>query len=529
MAPTAASNILNHPHLRMIHVEGGTFWMGDDESDDKYEKPAHKVSLSSFYLGQYPVTNEQFVPFLNEVGKQEEGGRTWVDVEGSYLGARCGIMENAGTFECIPGLEQHPMINFLSRYGPYSDQAFWKNGICFSDEKETDCIVRFEEKKRSLFVHTENSQEGYALQREVCQAFVELSKNANAEIALDGEVFASWQEVDKYLHLPDPNPEQQFFAIDGQTPLKLADFARFSEKGMHFELDSRKYKKEKNMSVEEVRNLIARARLDDALNALEEILPDHLKADLIQLQSRLQELERNSRLGILRSEDERLERSRITYSALQLCTDAELPETNAPKPSPSPLPEECKKILFLAANPSDQSRLQTDLEHRILKAELRQGSARDQFEFLPPQFAVTVTELLRAMNDKPNIIHFSGHGLVEGIAITNNNNQTQLMPLPALKRLFRQLNGAAEIVILNACYSAEQAKAISEFGMYVVGNNLPITDPAAISFSKGFYNGLGEGKSFEDAFNDAMIVVLTENPSASEIIEVWKDGQKLNL
>jgi hypothetical protein len=65
--------------------------------------------------------------------------------------------------------------------------------------------------------------------------------------------------------------------------------------------------------------------------------------------------------------------------------------------------------------------------------------------------------------------------------------------------------------------------------MYVVGNNLPITDPAAISFSKGFYNGLGEGKSFEDAFNDAMIVVLTENPSASEIIEVWKDGQKLNL
>lgn len=90
--------------------------MGDDESEYDYEKPAHKVSLPSFYLGQYPVTNQQFVPFLNELGNQEEGGRTWVNVEGSYSGARCGILENAGTFECIPGLEQHPMI-YVSWYG----------------------------------------------------------------------------------------------------------------------------------------------------------------------------------------------------------------------------------------------------------------------------------------------------------------------------------------------------------------------------------------------------------------------------
>ncbi len=33
----------------------------------------------------------------------------------------------------------------------------------------------------------------------------------------------------------------------------------------------------------------------------------------------------------------------------------------------------------------------------------------------------------------------------------------------------------------------------------------------------------------EDAFNDAMIVVETEHPSAAGIIEVWKDGQQSNL
>jgi formylglycine-generating enzyme required for sulfatase activity len=90
--------------------------MGDDESGDYYEKPAHKVSLPSFYLGQYPVTNEQFVPFLNEQGNQEEGGTNWVDIENSFSGARCGIMEGPDGFECIPGLEQHPMI-YVNWYG----------------------------------------------------------------------------------------------------------------------------------------------------------------------------------------------------------------------------------------------------------------------------------------------------------------------------------------------------------------------------------------------------------------------------
>jgi hypothetical protein len=228
-------------------------------------------------------------------------------------------------------------------------------------------------------------------------------------------------------------------------------------------------------------------------------------------------------MGIISSSEAGLERNKITTSALALCDQ---PSKKSVEPHET---EKKSKILFLAANPSDQSRIQTDTEHRLLKAQLERGRSRDRFEFLQPQFAVTVTELLRAMNDKPNIVHFSGHGETRGIVISTEDNKTQLMPVAALKRLFSKLEGIGKIVVLNACYSAEQAEEISKFGMYVVGNNLPITDPAAISFSEGFYNGLGEGKNFEDAFNDAMIVVLTQNPSASDIIEVWKDGKKLDL
>lgn len=186
-----------------------------------------------------------------------------------------------------------------------------------------------------------------------------------------------------------------------------------------------------------------------------------------------------------------------------------------------------RTILFIAANPSDETHLQTDKEHRIIKAEIERGVHRGAFEFLPPQFAVTITELLRAMNAKPNIVHFSGHGDTDGIVITTDDNKSQLLPIPALQRLFRPLKDVTEVVILNSCYSAEQARLISEFGMYVVGNNLPIDDDAAISFAKGLYNGLSEGKPFESALNDALIVVITESPDYLDVIEVWKDGNKL--
>ncbi len=300
-------------------------------------------------------------------------------------------------------------------------------------------------------------------------------------------------------------------------------------------------------TIDSIRELIRYNRLDAAFKALASTLPDDLQDAVTQLQRRLRELERTQHLGLRSYQDLSVERNSLTDAALQLCRSIELEKTapaaarseaSAPdspeksgKITPLPIlsPDSATKILFVAANPDDASRLQTDREHRLLKAQLERGRARDRFEFLQPQFAVTITELIRAMNEKPNVVHFSGHGSSQGIYITTEDNQAQLMPVAALKRLFKPLQGTLRAVVLNACYSAEQARVISEFGMYVVGNNLPVSDPAAISFSEGFYNGLGEGKNFEDACNDALTVVLTRNPDAADVIEAWKDGEKLEI
>ncbi len=45
----------------MVFVQGGTFQMGsDDENASDDEKPAHTVTVDSFYIGKYPVTQKQW-------------------------------------------------------------------------------------------------------------------------------------------------------------------------------------------------------------------------------------------------------------------------------------------------------------------------------------------------------------------------------------------------------------------------------------------------------------------------------------
>ena len=69
----------------------------------------------------------------------------------------------------------------------------------------------------------------------------------------------------------------------------------------------------------------------------------------------------------------------------------------------------------------------------------------------------------------------------------------------ALSNLFRLLPNV-NCVLLNACYSEEQADAIVTHINYVIGMRQEIRDDAAIAFSKGFYRALGYGFSIEQAY-----------------------------
>lgn len=178
-----------------------------------------------------------------------------------------------------------------------------------------------------------------------------------------------------------------------------------------------------------------------------------------------------------------------------------------------------KKILILAANPLGTTSLQLDEEVRAIEQALERARLRDRFE-IKTKLAATPKDLRRALLDfEPNIVHFSGHGSgAEGLLLVNdtlqqylkqnndgswyvfNQQQIQFVSSSAIAGLLELFADFVECVVLNACYSEEQALAISAFINYTIGMNAQINDTAARKFSEGFYDGLGAGKSYEFAF-----------------------------
>jgi eukaryotic-like serine/threonine-protein kinase len=64
ISKTNYTEIVNGVPIEMVFVQGGSFMMGatPEQGSDVYEneKPAHKVSLDSFYIGKFPVTQKQW-------------------------------------------------------------------------------------------------------------------------------------------------------------------------------------------------------------------------------------------------------------------------------------------------------------------------------------------------------------------------------------------------------------------------------------------------------------------------------------
>ncbi len=175
-----------------------------------------------------------------------------------------------------------------------------------------------------------------------------------------------------------------------------------------------------------------------------------------------------------------------------------------------------KTILILAANPKNTSRLRLDQEVREIDNGLQRARRRDEFN-LKQVWAVRRSDFRRAMLDlKPNIVHFCGHGSgEEGIAFEDENGLAKFMSAEALSGFFELFADTVECVVLNACYSEVQAKAIAEHIPYVIGMNKAIGDTAAIEFAVAFYDALGAGESIEFAYrlacNAIQLAGLPEN------------------
>ena len=180
----------------------------------------------------------------------------------------------------------------------------------------------------------------------------------------------------------------------------------------------------------------------------------------------------------------------------------------------SPVERQILKILFLGSEPTNAGRLRLGAELQEVRNRI---STNPNFEIKDRQAVKPDDVLQTIMNYKPHIVHFSGHGQETGeICFEDEKGESKTIPPDALASLFKLVNEHVKCVLLNACYSELQAKAISQFVPIVIGTKKEISDSAAIKFSTGFYTALDPDlsqKSLLKAFDSGCIAIRFENLS----------------
>ncbi|QLE59668.1 AAA-like domain-containing protein [Nostoc sp. TCL26-01] len=190
-----------------------------------------------------------------------------------------------------------------------------------------------------------------------------------------------------------------------------------------------------------------------------------------------------------------------------------------------------QKILILAAIPHG---LRLDREIREIEEAIRRATRRDLFE-IRIRTAVRPQDIRRAIaEERPFIVHFCGHGLEDGsLLLEDDGGNNKPVSPEGLAALFKLHADYVNCVLLNACYSAKPAHAISQHINYAIGMNQPIGDKAAIVFAQGFYDGLGYENSetqnvFQRAFDEGLVAIQMEDLSQGQI-PVLKQKSENNL
>ncbi|MEM7370013.1 MAG: hypothetical protein AAF587_15510 [Bacteroidota bacterium] len=282
-----------------------------------------------------------------------------------------------------------------------------------------------------------------------------------------------------------------------------------------------------------VERYITSARIEEALDTLGSYLEGKdkvLEGSLVAQKHTYEQAKRDSMVGLISRNEYRSILAKLVNNLTMILDELKKEEKGVGGSGGGSSPSGKKKILFLTANPKNPlgPALRLEQEMRAVKDQLLKSGKRDEFELILEP-AIGILDIIQAIrNEKPYIIHFSGHGSPKGDGIYVEGDQGEVVKFrnPGLMRLFKKSKEYVNGVLLNACYSVAQAKFISDFGISVIGMSNEMGDDSARMFSEGFYTSIGAGDSIEDAYDMGMVNISGRGHFA-HLPELWYNGEKI--
>jgi tetratricopeptide (TPR) repeat protein len=175
------------------------------------------------------------------------------------------------------------------------------------------------------------------------------------------------------------------------------------------------------------------------------------------------------------------------------------------------------RVLGMVATPNDQAGLAADDERRRLTVAMKALAGKVELAWADGQSWRNLNIALR--HGGPwHVLHFIGHGGFDNVAqegvliLADEDGRSHALPASDLALLVEK-HPSVRLVMLNACDTG-QASALNAFSSVagallrrgvpsVLAMQFPITDPAAIEFSRTFYEGLADRLPVDTAVTEA--------------------------
>jgi WD40 repeat protein len=203
----------------------------------------------------------------------------------------------------------------------------------------------------------------------------------------------------------------------------------------------------------------------------------------------------------------------------QLVRHVGAPVPVTPLPVAAPL-----RILGIVSSPRDLEPLDVDAEKEHLATALAR-LIRDGLVELTWAPSATWADLQDTLQEGTwHVVHYVGHGDFDPdrdagyIALTRPDGRSHRVEGSRLLTLLRQARQVPRLVLLNSCSGAETggtdpfsgtAAALVRGGVTAVAAmQYPITDPAAIAFSRGFYGAIARGRGIDEAVSSGRVAIL---------------------
>lgn len=415
----------------------------------------------------------------------------------------------------------------------------WQSGILLEEGDHFAEVASLGNK-----VEIRVTEGGKDLLDKIRNELIELQDQAGKiSVSVDGQFYVGLQELEKEIE-QTKNTEIRCINTEGEGKVeKMERFSPFLNPNQ-----TARFKPKYDIPFDipflmndpnQITELVGKGYINEALKQLQLLAKQKQQNTLINatllLSARQEGNEHKNRMRTISAENYNLERNKIITALLeynQVLQSGAIPSAVEPVISTPANNNQAIKILFMAAQPDDRTRLQTEFD--TVRQKVQESINKGELSFLLPSWETNYDKLLtRLKNEQPQVLHYSGHGTQGGMCLINNKSRkTQLLENDELEEVFEDRTKYLHLVLLNSCFSSHQAEIISQQGLYVLGiKDQKIADELAVDFAENFYLGFTSQEApinLKKAIRTGCRNFTRNYPDKADVISLWKNGQEID-